>query len=524
MSGKLRPRLRAVRVKLTRDLPITPDKAVVTEPDCVETTLLDSLEENVHKSGEKLRNLSLCLDGTLAGREKPFPRLSLRASQGMRPSSQRDLRFPREHSDDSMDLRPTHLSSALHRQERRTDQLFAAFQSISPVVSEIAERLRRTEKEHKQDKELILAKQTIVDLTKDVEQLNNEVNLLCEKNEKMRNAMQIIATEVEKTKLGQENRLLEMTKSCENIENRLKTIENRLITGLQLILSDLIDIEASLTAKNTTEQEIIEENERLKALFNANEEYTTREMERLEAENQSLREEIAGLSEENREMRRENEDLSGKLEGMKEREEMEQGKVRAEQRLEEEVEAGIRLNTQLKVQSSEVKQMREEIQGLRTAAQSQHERELLLYEEVHRLRSQLKDMQELCSAHEDQLLMEKSRDKTQLLSNSRKPHPPLPLPIRIQYPNHTHEDTKLRDDMESFVRSLGVSVTGTALKDLWKSLKTWISHIKPGNTGLEMSLRPVSLAATYFLFHRIRPLASHLVLSTTAPNGTVPPP
>lgn len=506
MSNKLRPRLRPVRVKLTRDrstLPLTPPKAIVTEPDCPDTALLDSLEENMQKSGEKLRNLSLCLDGTLAGRERVYPRLSARAC--IRPSSQRDLRLTRDHSEDSSDLRPPN-SSALQREERRADQLCAAFQAIGPVVSEIAERLRRTEEGHRLEEELSLARETIANLTKDVEQLNAEVKLLCDRNEAL-----------EHSHKAQENTLISLSHACESLEKRLNSSETRLKAVLSSVLADLRDVEVDLGAKCSEEQRLMEENARLQAVLRLTEDFSNGELSRLIVENQNLREENANLEAKQGVLGRENDDLGAELDRLKKFSAIEAEKERFEQESSKQTQ---QIDAKVQLQAQEIALLKAKTAEMAVSHQLQHIREGQFLDEMFLLREKLKNAQEICAVYEDQARTEAFREKNRLFRSKKA------LSVRVIAASKREEEEErernaenrdMKEDLAEWKQGKR-EIQGLDCRQggfVWgNEAFRWTLRGKQYSSGQKerkwLSGRPVCLAAAAFLIQRSSSLAARM--------------
>lgn len=496
----------------------------------------------MQKSGEKLRNLSLCLDGTLAGRERVYPRLSVRAC--IRPSSQRDLRTTRDHSDDSSDLRRP-LSSALQREERRADQLCAAFQAIGPVVSEIAERLRRTEEGRRMVEELELARETIADLTKDVEQLNAEVKLLCDRNENITNSLQILAKETEIALKAQESRLISLSDAFATLETRLNSTKTRLTSGLSNTLAELIEVEAGLQAKNAEEQRLTEENARLQAVLRLTEDFSNSELSRLIVENQKLKETNTDLTVKNMTLCGEMDDLKAELGKMKEFSAIET--ERLEQELVANVQKYAQMTAQIQTLTSEIANLRAKNTEIAASDQLQSTKEDQLTLEIYKLREKIKDLQDLCTAYEDQVRAEVFRQRNRLFRSKKA----LAMRATAGHKQEEAEEekeqkgkdenrlqeevaenwTQLRAEIQEIALSLG-SPESDSMWESWTFLRTSLLHMKEGQVAASnypssllsngekalqkqtISLRPVALAAACLLIHGSGPLAEYILRNT----------
>jgi hypothetical protein len=393
--------------------------------------------------------------------------------------------------------------------------------------------------------ELELARETIADLTKDVEQLNAEVKLLCDRNENITSALQILTKETEIALKAQESRLISLFDAFATLEKRLNSTETRLTSGLSNTLAELIEVEAGLQAKNAEEQRLIEENARLQAVLRLTEDFSNSEMSRLIVENQKLKETNTDLTVKNMTLCGEMDDLKAELEKMKECSAIET--ERLEQELVANVQKSAQMTAQIQTQTTEIANLRAKNTEIAASDKLQSTQEDQLTQEIYKLREKIKDLQDLCTAYEDQVRAEVFRQRNRLFRSKKA----LAVRATAGYKQEEAEEekeqkgkeesrlqeevaenwTQLRAEIQEIALSLG-SPECDSIWESWTFLRTSLLHMKEGQAAASnypssllsngekalkkqtISLRPVALAAACLLIHGNGPLAEYILRNT----------
>ena len=436
MSSKPKPRLKAMRVKLTREppssIPVEGSRMerVSTEPDCREAVLLHG-----RRSGNRSRNLSMSVEDRkdeARSSESTLMKLvaAAKATNVLRCSLQNGDRgwLGPGGEEGRAGLGRARLSLAIPKEDRRFEFSLGGYQSPASVVTDIAGKLESSAKAFKLQEDLKSAQGTIAALNENVQHLTVSLQQQTDSNACLLRTLDSLSPSAQSSVQSSilslqshlDSQLSLLSSQVSHTEARFTTIETQVRTALLATLKHLSEANDCISARISEEAALRQETSRLQSLLRQAQDYASVHITALEQDNAALRQANTALEADFNRLEVENEALHAQLLSAHEAQ-LQASEVPSLQRqLTVQMDDLQAAHSVVRMQQGEILALRTEVQRLAGQVDTHTRTEQQLTDTVQRLQLEMKDIHDAYRALEDELRTGNMRKTMEMVHRERR--------------------------------------------------------------------------------------------------------